>query len=27
LWYDYYENQRVPDNSYGQLEKVKKLVR
>lgn len=27
LWYDYYENQKVPDNSYGQLENVKKLVR
>ncbi len=24
LWYDYYENNRVLDNSYGQLEKVKK---
>ena len=27
LWYDYYENERVLDNSYGQLEKVKKIVR
>ena len=27
LWYDYYENERVLDNSYGQLEKVKKLGR
>ena len=27
LWYDYYEDKRVPDNSYGQLESVKKLVK
>ena len=27
LWYDYYENELVLDNSYGQLEKVKKLDR
>lgn len=27
LWYDYYENEKVLDNSYGQLEKVKKLVK
>lgn len=25
LWYDYYENRRVPDNSFGQLEKIKVL--
>lgn len=25
LWYDYYENERVEDNAYGQLEKTKVL--
>ena len=27
LWYDYYENEKVLDNAYGQLESVKKLVK
>ena len=25
LWYDYYEGEKVADNSYGQLEKIKVL--
>lgn len=27
LWYDYYENEKVLDNAYGQLESVKKFVK